>query len=464
MTENPYLSGVHAPVVDELEAHDLPVLGELPRELTGLFARNSANPRFPPPGRYHWFDGDGMVHAVHFEDGRATYRNRWIETRGLALEREAGRPLWGGILDPVDLQNPHGPFKDTANTDLVFHRGLLLATWWLCGTPYALEVPSLKTQGPELFGRERIPGKVAAHPKVDPRTGELVFFSYSFTQRPYMHFGVVSPDARLVHHEPIELPAPHINHDVAITENFVVLMDFPLGWDPAALAKGKTRIAFDRGAPARFGVVPRRGTNAEVRWFEAESCYMYHTISAYEVGPEVVVTGCRIRDLIPDRPDTSGRRTKLDIIELHPFLHRWRFNLETGAVKEEQLDDVPTEFPRANDRYLTRAMRYAYAPRFAPRETLMFDGLLKYDLERGGSVALDYGAGWFGGEAVFAPRPGASAEDDGWVVTCVTNAEEGRSECWVIDARSFEAGPVARVRLPRPIPLGFHAEWAPLHP
>src|SRR5262245_27227253 len=89
-----YGKGVFAGVADERNDADLPVEGELPPELYGMFARNSPNPRFPPRGRYHWFDGDGMVHAVYFEDGRARYCNRYVQTRGLAIEEAAGTALW----------------------------------------------------------------------------------------------------------------------------------------------------------------------------------------------------------------------------------------------------------------------------------------------------------------------------------------------------------------------------------
>ena len=92
-------------------------MGEIPDDLNGVYVRNGPNPQFEPQGRYHWFDGDGMVHAVHFADGRATYRNRWIRTDGFEREREAGAPLWRGIIEPFESNPPGEPEKDTANTD-----------------------------------------------------------------------------------------------------------------------------------------------------------------------------------------------------------------------------------------------------------------------------------------------------------------------------------------------------------
>jgi carotenoid cleavage dioxygenase-like enzyme len=127
--ENPYLVGPYAPTHDELTLRDLDVEGEIPLDLNGVYIRNGPNPQYEPQGRYHWFDGDGMVHAVHFADGRATYRNRWIRTDGFERERQAGGPLWRGIIEPF-ASNPEGePEKDTANTSLVFHNERLLAHW-----------------------------------------------------------------------------------------------------------------------------------------------------------------------------------------------------------------------------------------------------------------------------------------------------------------------------------------------
>ena len=73
--------------------------GEIPRELAGSYFRNGPNPQFAPRGRYHWFDGDGMIHAFRIRDGRASYKNRWVRTARWSLERAAGQSLFGGLSD-----------------------------------------------------------------------------------------------------------------------------------------------------------------------------------------------------------------------------------------------------------------------------------------------------------------------------------------------------------------------------
>ncbi|MCA9772967.1 MAG: carotenoid oxygenase family protein [Myxococcales bacterium] len=335
----PYLEGIFAPVTDERTDLDLPIIGELPPDLAGHFVRNSPNPRFEPLGTYHWFDGDGMIHGVEVSRGKASYRNRYIRTKGFGIEKSAGRAIWSGIMMPVDLKNPHGPAKNTANTDLVFHDGKLLATWWLGDDPYHVALPGLETVGPETLGGTRRCG-MAAHPKLDPRTGELMFFDYSPVRPPFMTYAVASADGRVTHTTPIDLPGPRLLHDVAITDRHTILCDFPMTWDAAAMRQGKRRVVFHKEIPARFGVLPRHAAGSEVRWFEAESCYMYHTINAYEEGDEIVLTGCRIDNPVPgDRNKWRDDVASLEILQLVPYLHRWHFNLKTGEVREEQLDD-----------------------------------------------------------------------------------------------------------------------------
>lgn len=456
-----YLELEHTPVTRELHGEALPMSGEIPKDLAGLYVRNSPNPQFSPMGKYHWFDGDGMIHGLRLGDGKATYMNRWVETRGFAAEREAKKALYTGILEPVRAEAmglPGGPIKDTANTDLVFHQGRLYALWWLSGTPYEISTKDLSTIGRQKFGG-KLTGGFSAHPKVDPRTGELVFFDHSMVRTPHLRYGVVSKEGELVRYEAIDIPEPHILHDMALTENYSILLDFPMGWDKARLAQGKMRIGFDRGTPSRFGILPRLGHAADVRWFEAEPCYMYHTINAYEEGSEVVLIGCRVKDPIPEKQDTSGDVARLDSIELVPHLYEWRFDLETGKTKERKLDDMVTEFPRINDAIQGKKARYSYNPRVAKGSALKFDALVKYDLGSLAKTTWEPPKDTYVGEPSFAPRAGGKDEDDGYLVSFGTSARDDASYAYVLDAKTMTE--VARLALPHRIPLGFHSYFCP---
>ncbi len=463
---NPYLTGIFAPVQDEITADGLDVVGEIPRDLNGVYLRNGPNPRYAPQGRYHWFDGDGMVHAMSFENGTARYRNRYIRTRGLDREEQAGGPLWTGMIENP-AGNPRGtarglPFKDTANTDLTFHRGNVLATWYLCGQPVAMDPLSLETLGAETF-LDTLHGDVMAHPKLDERTGELMWFDYG-TRDPLLRYGVVGAAGAIEHEVAIDLPGPRMPHDMAITENFSVLMDLPLVADPEAAKRGRHKLMFDRSMPSRFGVIPRRGAASEIRWFEASPCYIYHVVNAWEeVSPgghdTVVVDVCRVArpEPRPTRPGPMGKL--LGYLKLTAHLHRYEFDLATGTTTETQLDDVNAEFPTIDSRGQGTPDRYAFGVHIADAETVRFSGLWRRDATTGQRTDHWFGDGRFGSEAPFAPRDGSTGSDDGYLVSFVTDERDGRSEVEILDAADLAAGPVARVRLPQRVPLGFHATW-----
>ena len=461
--ENPYLLGPYAPVDEEIHAEDLEVVGQIPDDLEGLYVRNGPNPRVPTIGRYHWFDGDGMLHGIHLEGGRATYRNRWIRTEGFERERQAGEALWKGVAEPRTGNPDDGSrlrLKDTANTDVLFHNGNLVTLWYLAGAPYAVDPLTLETLGTEDWSGTRS-SCVSAHAKVDPRTGEFVFFDYGPTP-PYMSYGVVSADGVVKHFTDIDLPAARMPHDMAITEHHSILMDLPLVVDEQAARQGRHQLAFQGDRPARFGIIPRHGAGSDIRWFEAEPCYIYHSINAWEEGDEIVMDVCRFRFPGPPAIPLDGPLANiLNYLRLDAFVHRYRFDLATGRTREERLDDRNTEFPMIRPDRLGLENRYAYNVSINSDVTMYFDGIVKYDLRRGTEERYGFGAGRYGSEAPFAPRPGSTAEDDGYLLSFVYDAATERSELVILDAADVASGPVARVMLPVRVPNGFHSCWVP---
>ena len=455
---SPYLREGFAPVADEIVAADLPVVGEIPRDLDGLMVRNGPNPRFEPRGHYHWFDGDGMLHAVRIRDGRVTYRNRWVRTEGLAAEEAAGRSLWSGIMEST-RDNPKGaPYKDTANTDVVFHRDSLVATWYICGRPYRVDARTLATLGPDDFGAGQ-PLRISAHAKVDPATGELFFFDYGL-RPPFLRYGVVDATGQLAHLVPVELPGPRLPHDMAITERFAILMDLPVTFTPEALVQRRWSVGFFPEMPSRFAIIPRRGDPHQVRWFEASPCYIYHVVNAWEEGDEVVLVACRVADPLPPIDPADGMWARMMAnLRITAQLYRWRFNLVTGATREELIDDRNSEFPSIASPWRARRSRWSYNVTFAKVPTVRFDGLVKYDTDTGASSGYSFGPGRYGSESPFAPRAGATAEDDGYLLSFVHDEREQVSELVILHAQHLAGGPIARVRLPQRIPAGFHATW-----
>ncbi|NDE42339.1 MAG: apocarotenoid-15,15'-oxygenase, partial [Betaproteobacteria bacterium] len=107
--DHPYLQGAWTPLLEEVNATDMPVLaGRIPSDIDGIYLRNTQNPVYPSIGRYHPFDGDGMIHLIAFKNGQASYRNRFVQTKGLSAEQEAGKRLWAGLMENPSLSSRPG--------------------------------------------------------------------------------------------------------------------------------------------------------------------------------------------------------------------------------------------------------------------------------------------------------------------------------------------------------------------
>lgn len=467
--EHPYMTGPFTPNYVECNATDLEVIGKLPADLDGVYLRNTQNPVHQPKGTHHAFDGDGMLHLMSFRGGRCEYRNRFIRTKAFCEEQEAGRSLYAGLIDsPRRAERPgwgaRGGLRDSAATDVIVHAGRALATFYQCGEPYLLDARTLDFKGVAPWG-ERVlaDGGISAHPKVDPRSGELLFFNYS-KKAPYMHFGVVNSSGRLTHYVPVELPGPRLPHDMHFTERFAILNDFPLFWDPALLAQGKHKVDYFPELPSRFALVPRPGVGGPIRWFEASPTYVLHWLNAWEEGDEVVLHGFHQGQPLPRRPgggsagfDNTGETMGTDRLE--PTLYEWRFDLRTGQTRERRLSELPLEFGMVNASYWGRPYRYSYNMVAHPG-SFLFDGITRFDAATGATQTYLFGEGRYGSESPMAPRVGATAEDDGYVLSFITDMKADRSECLVLDARDIAAGPVATIVLPHRISSGTHACWA----
>ncbi len=468
---HPYRTGAWRPNQREWDADDLEVDGEIPEDLAGVYLRNTENPVHPSIGRYHPFDGDGMVHAISFEAGRATYRNRFVRTDGFVAEQAAAQALWTGMLGRPDQSlrddgwGARGRMKDASSTDVVVHNGKALTSFWQCGDIYELDPRSLETTGKAGW----VPGfpsptGVSAHTKVDERTGELLVFGYG-KEAPYLHYGVVDAGGCLTTSIDIALPGPRLPHDMAFTEHYAILNDLPLFWDEDLLAQGVHLPKFHPDLPSRFAVVRRDGTAADIRWFEADPTYVLHWINAYEDGDEIVLDGFFQHDPSPAKREGSDAHMAsvyryLDLHQLQTRPHRWRFDLSTGRTREESLSDRVMEFGMINTAVAGRRHRYSYNVTGEPG-WFLFDGIVKHDLETGSEERYAFGPGVFGSETPFAPRLGSTAEDDGYLVTFTTDMPRDCSECLVFDAQRIGDGPVARIRLPERISSGTHACWAP---
>ena len=435
MTAPTYLTGHLAPVTRETEGRDLPVEGALPPELNGRYFRNGPNPR-PGDDPGHWFTGDGMLHGVRLQRGRALwYRNRWVRTTALA-----GAPFLGP--EGPDLRAVH------ANTNVVRHAGRILALVEN-GLPYEVD-DRLETLGAYDFGG-RLTTAMTAHPKEDPVTGELHFFGYGALP-PHLTYHRARADGTLVESREIPVGGPTMMHDFAITEHHVVWLDLPVVFDAARLGRGMP-YRWDDGYAARIGVMAQ-GAASPVRWFEVEPGYVFHVGNAREdAAGRIVLDAVRYgRDAFVRSWDriggaTAGPPGAAD----HARLHQWTLDPRTGRVSEQALDDRAVEFPSLNETLIGRSSRYRYA--------VAGDAIVKYDLSTGACGRYDAGSGQAPGEAVFVPASGARVEDDGWLLTIVSDREGRGSAFTVLDASVMTR--IAQVPLPQRVPAGFHGTWLP---
>lgn len=463
-SNHPYLSGAWTPQLEELDAFELEVIaGKIPEDIDGVYLRNTENQVHQPLGRYHPFDGDGMIHQIDFRGGVASYRNRFVRTRCFEAEQLAGESLWGGLMDGPDVSTrrgfgAHGRLKDSSSTDIVVHAGKAISTFYQCGEGYILDPETLEQSG--IAPWVPLDG-ISAHPKVDERTGELLFFNYS-KYPPYLHYGVVDRDGRLVTYVPIPLPGPRLPHDMCFSENWSILNDLPVFWDQELLKRDVHAVRLHAGLPSRFALIPRHGRTEDVRWFDAEPTYILHFLNAYEEGDEVVMDGYFQENPIPEPLAGMGEHGHLmgylDEQSFRPKLHRWRFDLATGATREMHLDDRNLEFGMINQAFAGRSYRFAYSTTTRPG-WFLFNGFVKHDLVTGESWSLPLDEGRYASEAPFAPRLGATDEDDGYLVSFIIDENRGSSECILIDCKRFEDGPVCRIALPHKISSGTHSHW-----
>jgi carotenoid cleavage dioxygenase len=449
-----------APIPFECDAPFLKVQGELPRQLNGTLYRNGPNPQFDAPGA-HWFVGDGMLHAFHLENGRASYRNRWVRTPKWQAEHDAGRALFSGfgrkLPDPPASTTQDG---GVANTNIIFHAGRLLALEE-GHLPTEIEPGTLATRGYCDYDGG-IAGPFTAHPKIDPVTGEMVFFGYNATG-PFtaaLSFGSVNASGVVTRFDHLTTPYASMVHDFIVTENHLLFPILPITGSKARAMAGKPAYAWEPDKGAYVGVMKRQGKASDIVWFRAENCYVFHVMNAWEEANRIVADVMQFEEAPlfthPDGSPTDPKKSRARLC-------RWSFDLagNTDRFTQTYLDELTGEFPRIDDRRAGLASGHGWYACANP-DLPMFGGLSGVvHVDGKGSRRGQYllPAGDTISEAVFVARGDDAAEGDGWLLAAVWRARENRSDLAVFNATDVEAGPVALVQLGHRVPDGFHGNW-----
>ncbi len=325
---NPYLLGNYAPVASEETVTDLSVTGRIPSTLRGRYLRNGPNPvTTQDPATYHWFTGDGMVHGIRIEDGRARwYRNRWVRSADVAAALgESPHP--GPVFDGMDF---------SSNTNVISHAGRTYAIVEAGARPYEMTY-ELDTVGPSDF-EGTLPAGYTAHPKRDPQTGELHAISYYWGWGNQVQYSVVDVGGHVRRTVDIPVGGPVSIHDMSLTTSYAVIYDLPVVFSPEAVAEGSTfPYRWSDDYESRVGLLPLEGGADDVVWCDVDPCYVFHPMNAYDEDGAVIV------DLVRHPKMFATHLTGPD--EGAPVLERWRIDPEAGKVATQVLDDRPQEFP-----------------------------------------------------------------------------------------------------------------------
>ncbi|MHB8670342.1 MAG: carotenoid oxygenase family protein [Acidimicrobiales bacterium] len=447
---------------------ELAVRGELPAELSGTLYRIGPARHDVHGERYrHWFDGDGMVHALGLSGGVATYRNRFVRTAKKADEDAAGRRLYAGFGTPAAggalarFRQARSSPPSAANTNVVFHGGRLLALWE-GGRPWRLDPVTLETMGEEDLGGALAPGAAwSAHPKVDAATGELWNFGVTYGRRTWLSLYRSGPDGATTRVCRVRLPFGAMIHDFALTPTKVAVVVPPIALPPVPVALLAGRRSFGeslRWKPelgTRIVVIDR--TSLEVKWYRTDPFMVFHTVNAFDEGDDVVVDLCSY-------PDDSVMRflTEVMVGRIRSEASAWPERLRLapdGTAERRRLSATMVEFPRVLDAVSSGEHRRFYGIRSGEAE---FPGVpVAVDVASGRSQSAPMGPGQFAGECVPVPKAGARARDESevWLLTVVLDANAARSELRVLDGADLAAPPVAVVPLPHVVPFGFHGSW-----
>jgi len=447
--------GTQKPYRFEGDVYDCEVLGELPAALQGSYYRSGADRAYPTLEGDVVLNGDGMFSVFHLAGGKADFRCRYVQTERLAAERRARRRLAGryrnGYTDAPELA---GVDRDnTGNTSAFWHHGRLYALRE-DSIPTELDPDTIETRGPAPFRTALQTRTMTAHPKTDPVTGE--WWSYGqFCHKQFrneMALTVIDATGRVVRQEELVMPYPGVCHDFAMTREHVVFTVMPLTVDLARVAAGGDFYAWDPSLQPMYGIMPRSGTTADIRWHAVPGAMIAHFMNAWSEGGKVFVDGFAAPgNSFAFFKDVNGNPTPNAVADSR--LTRLTFDVAggSGTVGFDPFPAAVGEMPKMDDRRGMQRYRYGWHK--------TFDGLAMVDWQAGTHRVhqlLKTENPGMAQEPVFVPRTPGAPEGDGFVIAVVNRVKENLAELIVLDTGDWEGQPVARVRLPFNLPMSFH--------
>lgn len=452
---------VSADLLDEVVDRPLQIEGEIPAWLSGSLVRNGpVNVIANGEKNGHWFDGLAMLHAFSFHKGTVQYTNKFLRTDAYRKVFEEGSIHYSGFAyDPcrtlfkrfLTLFFPKShPDLHNANVNVAKYANAYIA---MTETPLPVRFDrqTLDTLGVFDYQDQLPKDKCweSAHPHYDAsqkRTWNYLvkFGKNSFYTLYYLRDG--SANREILAEIPVQEPA--YMHSFAITENYLILAEFPYVVKPLDLIlKGKAFIKNYSWKPQKgtiFRVIDRNSGN-EVGQYRTRPFFAFHHANAFEKDGKIILDIVAYQDAgIIDDINNSGTPSQLE---------RFSVSLENGEISSEVLFSDSNEFPRINEKFAGLPYRYAYVAGFSGSE-----GLHKVDTETKKTLSW-LEAGCSVGEPIFVASPGAKEEDDGVVLSLILNRTQNSSFLLVLNAKNFQE--LGRAKAPHLIPDGLHAQYFP---
>ena len=449
--------------------------GVIPAELEGTLYRNGPGLLDINGQRlHHPFDGDGMISAIKFVNGRAHYRNRFVRTQGYLEEQEAGKMLYRGVFGS---QKPGGflsnifdlKLKNIANTQVIYWGGKLLALWE-AAEPHALDPETLETIGIDDLNGILQPGEsFAAHPRIDPNctlNGEPVMVNFAI--KPGLSTTItiyeIDTQGKLLRKYAHSVPGFAFIHDFVITPNYCIFFQNPVTYNPFpflfGLAGAGQCVNFKPNQPTRILVIPRnRDKSTEMQCFETQAGFVFHHGNAYEQGNQLCIDSICYDSLPSVGPDDDFLQTDFEALSPGQL---WRFTLDLDReiVLSEMIEPRCCEFPTLHPDVVGRKYRYLYTGAAdAAQGNAPLQAILKLDLETGERQLWSAAPRGFVSEPVFVPHPQAQTEDQGWLLTMVYDASYHRSKIVILDAQDLNREPVTQLHLQHHVPYGLHGTF-----
>ena len=454
-----YLSRGFAPVRLETDLDRLETTGIWPEDLTGTLYRIGPNPQFDPIEPYNPFLGDGMVHAFHVNGATVGYTNRWVRTQQWHLEHNAGRALFATSGNPMHNDPSVAGMRTdgVANTSLCWHGGRLLALEE-GHPPIELDPLTLATVGPwDFHGRLR--SNMTAHPKIDPGTGELIFFA-NYPRGQFdgeIAWYIVDSNGHITAEHSITAPFAGLVHDFGVTKDFLVFPICPATISVERAMSGGPPIAWEPDRKTHVGLV-RRDTG-EVRWRTIPARFVWHVLNGWNDGGRVSVDLCE--QAAPVFPARNGSMSEDEHLWC-TRLARWELNWEKrGAPVFHTLAEDVCEYPRGDERFAMQHTGHGFFACHGGSGTgdPFHRGIAQFDFNTNRMSAFCFGPTSAVSEPVFVPRAGSAVEGDGYVLCLVYEEDADRSHIALLDAQNVDAGAVATARLDHRVPMGFHGCW-----